>query len=235
LTTFDNKRDPLSATLNWTAVKTLFEDSILDVLILLDCCAAASAAPRAGRAVTETIVSCGWENNAPPPGELSFRNALVEVLWEYLHKTISTGTLHAGILDRLKHEKLLRLGGGPRMECRRTPVRISRSKPGVPDIVLCRQPPSAVLVPPDTTSNDSIGTGSSGNVLTTYTINAAGPIEPKDAKEITEANNGRSLTRLALEEDLPHDRKTCADQDITLSAEETAVFYENEKRKLRSC
>jgi hypothetical protein len=42
--TFDSKSDPLSATLNWTAVQTLFEDSTSDVLILLDCCAAASAA-----------------------------------------------------------------------------------------------------------------------------------------------------------------------------------------------
>lgn len=45
------------------AIQTIFEQAKSDVLLLLDCCAAASGTPADGHctSLTETIADCGFE------------------------------------------------------------------------------------------------------------------------------------------------------------------------------
>ena len=112
------------ASLDWSAVQTLFESTISDVLLLLDCCSAASSAPKGGTALTETIAACGWESIAAEPGRFSFTSALIEVLDEWIKRTFSVAMLHSKVLSVLKHERPELLGGTQRVECRRTPVYI---------------------------------------------------------------------------------------------------------------
>jgi hypothetical protein len=126
---------------DWSAVQTLFESAISDVLLLLDCCAAASSAPKGGTALTETIAACGWESIAAEPGRFSFTTALIEVLEEWVNRTFSVAMLHSKILSVLKHERPELLGGTRRVECRRTPVYIvTTENPEAVSIMLSRMP-----------------------------------------------------------------------------------------------
>ncbi|KAK8088654.1 hypothetical protein PG997_003615 [Apiospora hydei] len=89
-------RNPDSPWLQWSAIQTLLERSLSDVLILLDCCAgAASATFPNGNSTTETISASSWDAIAPDPGRYSFTNALIEVLQEWKHRTYSAAMLHA--------------------------------------------------------------------------------------------------------------------------------------------
>jgi len=134
---------------DWSAVQTLFESAISDVLLLLDCCAAASSAPKGGTALTETIAACGWESIAAEPGRFSFTSALIEVLEDWVNKTFSVAMLHSKILFVLKHERPELLGGTRRVECRRTPVYIvTTENPEAVSIMLSR-------MPSETKSNDA--------------------------------------------------------------------------------
>jgi hypothetical protein len=127
---------------DWSAVQTLFESAISDVLLLLDCCAAASSAPKGGTALTETIAACGWESIAAEPGRFSFTTALIEVLEEWVNRSFSVAMLHSKILSVLKHERPELLGGTRRVECRRTPVYIvTTENPEAVSIMLSRMPP----------------------------------------------------------------------------------------------
>jgi hypothetical protein len=63
-----------------SAVQGLFATAKSDVLILLDTCAAASSATTSQFAVMETIAACGFERRAPPPGEHSMTNTLIDIL-----------------------------------------------------------------------------------------------------------------------------------------------------------
>jgi hypothetical protein len=97
------------------------------VLLLLDCCAAASSAPVDGHpnSVTETIAACGFETWAPQPGRHSFTNTLISVLEEWEDRPDFTAAmLHCEVLNRLRHEKPERRGRMKKFECRRTPVHI---------------------------------------------------------------------------------------------------------------
>ncbi|KAF3770239.1 hypothetical protein M406DRAFT_335948 [Cryphonectria parasitica EP155] len=111
-----------SPSLQWSAIQTLLERSVSDVLVLLDCCAgAASATFPNGKSITETISASSWDAIAPDPGRYSFTNALIEVLGEWRLKTFSAAMLHAEILARLKHPRPI-LINGKRFEARSTPV-----------------------------------------------------------------------------------------------------------------
>ena len=93
------------------------------MLLLLDCCSAASAAPLGGRAITETIAACGWESIAAEPGRFSFTDSLIRVLEEWINKRFTAAMLHSELLSRLKHEKP-EVIGTQRIERRRTPIYI---------------------------------------------------------------------------------------------------------------
>ncbi|CZR68718.1 uncharacterized protein PAC_18617 [Phialocephala subalpina] len=137
--TWSCSRSRTYSTLDWSAVQTLFESALSDVLLLLDCCAAASSAPKGGTAMTETIAACGWESIAAEPGRFSFTTALIEVLEEWINRRFSVAMLHSRILSILKHERPELLGGTRRVECRTTPVYIvTTDDPELPSIILNR-------------------------------------------------------------------------------------------------
>lgn len=123
----------------WSAIQTLLERSVSDVLILLDCCAgAASATFATGQSITETISASSWDAIAPDPGRYSFTNALIEVLEEWRLRTFSAAMLHAEILARLKHPRPI-LINGKHFEARSTPVHfMMTSNHKAPSIEICR-------------------------------------------------------------------------------------------------
>ncbi|KAG4437770.1 hypothetical protein IFR05_006755 [Cadophora sp. M221] len=142
--TWTCKQDPAYASLEWSAIQTLFEKADFDVLLLLDCCAAASAAPAVGSAITETIAACGFESIAPQPGRYSFTNSLIEVLEDWIDSPpFSAAMLHNQVLSVLKHERPERMQNGKRrkLECRRTPIHmVATADPTLPSIELGRRP-----------------------------------------------------------------------------------------------
>lgn len=113
-----------SPEVQWYALQTLFEQAKSDVLILLDCCAAASSAAGSATGVTEVIAACGFESRAPGVGEHSFTRSLIEEL-KYLsyRPPFSAALLHSKVLSRIKYFKPRFATGGYR-EPRRTPVYI---------------------------------------------------------------------------------------------------------------
>ncbi|KAH9884478.1 hypothetical protein F4778DRAFT_763187 [Xylariomycetidae sp. FL2044] len=118
-------RNPDSPWLQWSAIQTLLERSLSDVLILLDCCAgAASATFPNGNSITETISASSWDAIAPDPGRYSFTSALIEVLreWHHSRRTFSAAMLHAEVLARLKHPRPELRANGTHFEARATPV-----------------------------------------------------------------------------------------------------------------
>ncbi|KAJ4304044.1 hypothetical protein N0V88_001652 [Collariella sp. IMI 366227] len=141
-------RRPGSPWLQWSAIQTLLERSVSDVLILLDCCAgAASATFPTGKSITETISASSWDAIAPDPGRYSFTNALIEVLDEWRQRTFSAAMLHAEILARLKHPRPI-LINGKHFEARSTPVHfMMTSNHRAPSIEFCRLVPRTRLPP----------------------------------------------------------------------------------------
>lgn len=116
---------PGSPFVDWSAIQTLFGTARSDVLVLLDCCAAASSAAGSGTGVMEAIAACGWETRAPPPGQYSFTNTLIEVLEDWVHKpSFSAAMLHTEVLFVLKQKRPERGRDGRRLEWCSTPVHL---------------------------------------------------------------------------------------------------------------
>ncbi|PVH80663.1 hypothetical protein DL98DRAFT_588255 [Cadophora sp. DSE1049] len=127
---------PNSPYLQWYAIQIIFEQAEADVLLLLDCCAAASSAPADGQcnSVTETIAACGFETWAPQPGRHSFTNTLIAVLDDWQDRlSFTAAMLHCEILNRLRHEKPERRRNIEKFECRRTPYSHPTGKGNEPE------------------------------------------------------------------------------------------------------
>jgi hypothetical protein len=108
---------------DWSAVQGLFGTAKSDVLIPLDTCAAASSATTSQFAVMETIAACGFERRAPPPGEHSMTNTLIDVLRDWINKpSFSAASLHTEVLFRLKLKETKRGREGIPLEWCVTPV-----------------------------------------------------------------------------------------------------------------
>ena len=138
-----SKRDPSSPTVRWSAIQSVFEEAKSDVLFLLDCCAAAGAAPDGGQGVIETIAACGFETWAPGPGRHSFTNALISVLDDWMTRSsFSAAMLHSEVLAVVKHDKPERRKwkDSQKVEMRKTPIYILTSNdPKSMSIELCRR------------------------------------------------------------------------------------------------
>lgn len=134
-----------SATLPWYGLQTSLEQADSDVLILLDCCAAASCTGGLGNGVTEVIAACGFETWAPGVGEHSFTRSLISALehWEKSHPPLSGAVLHSEILSRIKYwnPKYHNVSQHQRREGaerRKTPIHITVSnQDNERSIVLC--------------------------------------------------------------------------------------------------
>lgn len=129
------------SSVDWSAVQSLFAKAKSDVLILLDTCAAASSAMRSEYGVMEAIVACGFESRAPPPGEYSFTNTLIEVLDDWVDKPpFSASCLHTEILFQLKIKENRKGREGIKLEWCVTPIHINYTKdPKASSIELSRQ------------------------------------------------------------------------------------------------
>jgi hypothetical protein len=100
--------------LNWTPVQAALFDAPADVLLLLDCCFASSAASRAGANVIgakETIAACGPTSPTPGAGPSSFTTALItELKYQAQNKlaqpVLTSVSLHASLLHnhQLKYQ-----------------------------------------------------------------------------------------------------------------------------------
>ncbi|KAG8668804.1 hypothetical protein FPOAC2_08109 [Fusarium poae] len=145
-------REANSPWLQWSAIQTLLERSLSDVLILLDCCAgAASATFPSGASITETISASSWDAIAPDPGRYSFTNALIEVLQEWRLRAFSAAMLHAEVLARLKHPRPITING-KYFEARSTPVHfMMTSNHKAPSIEMSRMSRSDNLPSPQLT------------------------------------------------------------------------------------
>ena len=128
-----------SASVDWSSIQTLFGTAVSDVLILLDCCAAASSAAGTGSGVMEAIAACGFETKAPPPGEHSFTNTLIEILEEWVYKpSFSAAMLHTEVLFVLKQKRPERGRDGRRLEWCTTPIHwVCTEDPKAPGIEIC--------------------------------------------------------------------------------------------------
>ncbi|KAI4271297.1 MAG: hypothetical protein LQ337_006122 [Flavoplaca oasis] len=124
-----SNQQPGASTLQWSSIQTMLEEAECDVLVLLDCCAAASSGGNHGKGVTELIAACGFEAFAPGVGEHSFTRSLIEEL-KYLNKrcdAITTALLHNKVLARIKKSWNPRYSTNGSQERRRTPIHIHLS------------------------------------------------------------------------------------------------------------
>ena len=138
-----------SPTVQWVGIQNMLEQATSDVLILLDCCAAATASAEQGSGVTEVIAACGFETTAPGVCEHSFTTSLIEEL-RYCPKRspLSAAMLHMKVLSRMKYWKPksveTRAGEPALHERRKTPVHTILTNEG--------KPRSIVLSPVETIS-----------------------------------------------------------------------------------
>ncbi len=121
-----SNQSPEAATAQWSSIQTMLEEADSDVLILLDCCAAASSAGGSGKGVTELIAACGFESDAPGVGEHSFTRSLIEELRYYGQQPgfISSAFLHNKVLARAMRSWNPRYESDGAQERRRTPIHI---------------------------------------------------------------------------------------------------------------
>ncbi|KAK0118179.1 hypothetical protein ONS95_012484 [Cadophora gregata] len=135
------RQNPDSPFVDWSAIQGLFGTAKSDVLILLDTCAAASSATTSQFAVMETIAACGFERRAPPPGEHSMTNTLVDVLRDWNNKpSFSAASLHTEILFRLKLKEAKKGREGVPLEWCVTPIHWINTKDcKASGIELCRR------------------------------------------------------------------------------------------------
>ena len=121
-----SNQQPKAATVQWSSIQTNLEEADSDVLVLLDCCAAASSAGGSGKGITELIAACGFEDFAPGVGEHSFTRSLIEELRYYAYRPgpISTAFLHNKVLARAKKSWNPRYAIDGSQERRKTPIHI---------------------------------------------------------------------------------------------------------------
>ena len=116
--------------MQWSGLQTMLEQAASDVLILLDCCAAASSAADAGKGVTELLAACGFETWAPGVGEHSFTRSLIDELKDWIESpSLSIVKLHSEVLARIKYWKPRYSRTGNR-ERRKTPIYICLANEG---------------------------------------------------------------------------------------------------------
>ncbi|KAF4994037.1 hypothetical protein FGRMN_6071 [Fusarium graminum] len=214
--TWSCKGDKSYATVDWSAIQTLFETAKCDVLLLLDCCSAASAASWNDRPanIKETIAACGFETWAPLPGAQSFTHTLLEVLEEWASQLpFSAAMLHSEILTRLKHAPPDRSPQGRLTESRKTPVYIvATSDPRTASITLGRlfeeetgSIASSKVVPGSPHGNLSERLQADSYVSTEERIQTLMSVGPKGQRVVPHV-----LLKIALESDQVFDAASCA-------------------------
>lgn len=82
----------------------MLEEADCDVLILLDCCVAASSTAETGNGVTELVAACGFETWPPGVSEHTFTRSLIDKL-RYCRAgpSLSAALLQNKVLSRTKY------------------------------------------------------------------------------------------------------------------------------------
>ncbi|KAL9040643.1 MAG: hypothetical protein Q9180_001785, partial [Flavoplaca navasiana] len=108
----------------WSSIQTTLGQADSDVLILLDCCAAASSVGSPSKGHTEVIGACGFESDSPGVGDHSFTRSLIEELRYYGERSrpVTTAFLFSKILARAKNSWNPRYERNADFERRRTPI-----------------------------------------------------------------------------------------------------------------
>ena len=146
--------------MRWSGFQTSLEDAESDVLILLDCCAAARSISGSGSGVTEVLAACGPETWSPGVGEHAFtRNLIDELQYCGGDHNLSVASFHQKVLARIKSWKPTYSNNGE-SERRRTPIHTivsskekQRSIDLVPSLI---EAPSIVDEKPSDTNQSSI-------------------------------------------------------------------------------
>lgn len=194
----------------------MFEQAVSDVVLLLDCCAAASSTGEAGGSLTELIAACGFENEAPGVGEHSFTRSLIEELRGWNHRsTMSVAKLHSEVLARIKDWKP-RYASDKNCERRNTPVYVLLANEGKPRSIeltplkRCEMSKSDALLsgplytPPDSDEDVEMSEVPDGNTTPSSQLsNSLTAVCPEDRYP-------KVIISVALEEDqLLHTRDWC--------------------------
>ena len=108
--------------MHWSGLHDLLEHAESDVLILLDCCAAATSISGSGSGVTEVLAACGLETWSPGVGEHAFTRSLIDELqYSGGDHNLSVASLHQKVLSRIKSWKP-RFSNNGEYERMRTPI-----------------------------------------------------------------------------------------------------------------
>ena len=185
---------PTSPTVPWYMLQALLEHCESDVLILLDCCAAASSATASGNGVTEVIAACGFETWAPAVGEHSLSRTLIDELdyWSCERPSLSAAMLHSKVLSRIKcwkprYEMSGQRGKREPPERRKTPIYIRLSDEGKKRSIELKPLPLLPLAELPTGIEDDPAHSSQCDDITMSSI--------EDAEEIVPECNQYSLGR----------------------------------------
>ena len=146
--------------MRWSGLQDSLEDAESDVLILLDCCGAASSISGSGSGVTEVLAACGPETWSPGVGDHAFtRNLIDELQYCGGDHNLSVASFHQKVLARIKPWKPTYSNTGE-YERRRTPIHTIVSSEGrqrsidlVPSFI---EAPSIVEEKPSDTNQSSI-------------------------------------------------------------------------------
>jgi len=107
----------------------MLEHARSDVLILLDCCAAASSVTGSGNGITEIIAACRFEVGTPGVGPHSFTRNLIDELKDLGRMgPFSTSMLHNQVFHRIRYYKPRYDPTADHCEMRKTPIYFGTSK-----------------------------------------------------------------------------------------------------------
>ena len=104
----DSDTSPGSPDVEWSSLQAKFiKGTDADVLMFLDCCAAAGSARTAGQGMVEVIAASGFQNTTPMRGQHTFTTHLKKELQDCLirdlpNKEIPAIYLHTRLINRLK-------------------------------------------------------------------------------------------------------------------------------------
>lgn len=150
----------------------MLEQARSDILIFLDCCAAASSATGSGNGITEIVAACGFETSTPRAGQHSFTRSLIDEL-EYRGRRgpFSTSLLHNKVLSRVKSWNPRFASSARHHEMRTTPIYIVISNENRPRSIEL-EPLRLRRPKDDSTSDESLASSIRGSAFSSLSISA---------------------------------------------------------------
>jgi hypothetical protein len=106
LSSWRPKQTSKCPTVQWSGIQNVLEQAESDVLILLDCCHAGTAATSEGNGVTELISACAYNSQANGVGSYSFTKELIIELRELSRRPMFTvAELYKNVFGRIQSRK----------------------------------------------------------------------------------------------------------------------------------